>query len=140
MLKKYLIASFVVLFFIGCKNGNKKNIPGDDPTKGTIFISVDESFKPVVEQQILVYKSSNPEANIVASYKPEVDCFKDLMNDSTRMIIVAKGLSKNEMDFYENNLSFKPQFAELAYDAVSAISSTVGKLSFTNSSFTITGV
>ena len=111
-----------MFFFAGCKNENKqKNNLSDDPKQGTIYISVDESFKPVIEQQIKVYKSSNPDANIIASYKSEVDCFKDLMKDSTRMIIVAKGLSKEEIGYFENSISYKPQFAELAYDAVSVI-------------------
>jgi len=34
---------------------------------------------------------------------------------------LPKGLSKNEVSFYENKLSVPPQFAVLAYDAVAAI-------------------
>ena len=122
MLKNYLILIFVVSLFAHCANENKqKNNFDDDPKHGTIYISVDESFKPVIEQQIKVYQSSYPDAHIIVSYKSEVDCFKDLMKDSTRMIIVAKGLTKDEREYFENNISIKPQYAELAYDAVSAI-------------------
>ncbi len=117
-----VIALWSCLFFVSC-TGNKKNKINtyDTPAQGTIYISVDESFKPVIEQQIKVYHSSFPDTKIIASYKSEIDCFKDLMKDSTRMIIVAKGLSKDELNFFENKLSFKPQYAELAYDAVSVI-------------------
>ncbi len=119
------IIYFISLYFLlltSCKNKpDAGSGETDTPKKGTIYISVDESFKPVIEQQIKVYHSSYPEANIIASYKPEVECFKDLMKDSTRLIIVAKGLTKDERAFFENKLSVPPQYTELAYDAVAVI-------------------
>ncbi len=52
---------------------NNNNTPvkqaTDSPTQGTINISVDESFKPVMEEQIRMYEASFPEAKIIASYK-----------------------------------------------------------------------
>lgn len=122
MKKIIYFISLCFLLLVSCKNNRDAGyVETDTPKKGTIYISVDESFKPVIEQQIKVYHSSYPEANIIASYKPEVECFKDLAKDSTRLIIVAKGLSKNEESFYQNKLSVPPQFAALAYDAVAAI-------------------
>lgn len=122
MKKIIYFISLCFLLLVSCKNNRDAGyVETDTPKKGTIYISVDESFKPVIEQQIKVYHSSYPEANIIASYKPEVECFKDLAKDSTRLIIVAKGLSKNEELFYQNKLSAPPQFAALAYDAVAAI-------------------
>ncbi len=93
----------------------------DSPLKGKISISVDESFKPVITEQIKVYESSYPETHIEASYKSEADCFKDLNTDSTRMIIVSRGLTDEEKDYYKQKLSFKPQWDILAYDAVAVI-------------------
>lgn len=108
-----------VLLLCACKNKPSKAY--DTPRNGTIHISVDESFKPVITQQIKVYQSSFPDANIVASYKSEADCFRDLQQDSTRMIIVARGLTKQESSFYEGKLSFRPGFDILAFDAVCVI-------------------
>ena len=119
----YLNKIIVVSLFciVACNNNQHQQTQLDIPSKGTIFISVDESFKPVIEQQIRVYRASYPEANIIASYKAEVDCFKDLQQDSTRMIIVARGLNKNEADYYTAKLSYKPEDDVLAYDAVAII-------------------
>ncbi|OIR12169.1 PBP superfamily domain protein [mine drainage metagenome] len=128
MKKIIYFISVYVLLLASCKNNRDAGyVETDTPKKGTIYISVDESFKPVIEQQIKVYHSSYPEANIIASYKPEVECFKDLMKDSTRLIIVAKGLTKNETSFFENKLSVPPQFAVLAYDAVAVITNINSK-------------
>jgi phosphate transport system substrate-binding protein len=112
----------VLLFFAACKG--KEGMANDDrdtPNKGTIRISVDESFKPVIEEQIKVHHSSFPDTKIIVSYKPEVECLKDLQNDSTRMILIARGLSKQESSIFESSLGYRPQFAVLAYDAVAVI-------------------
>jgi len=101
--------------------GNHSKLYEDNPRKGTIYISVDESFRPVVEQQIKVYEASFPGTHIIASYKSEADCFRDLQRDSTRMVIVARGLTKDESVFFENKLSYRPQYDIVAYDAVAAI-------------------
>lgn len=111
-----------IAFMFSCNNVNEKESSVyDTPQKGTIFISVDESFKPVIEQQIQVYQASFPETKIIASYKSEVDCFRDLDKDSTRLIIVAKGLNQKEEDYYKGKLYFKPFYDIVAYDAVAII-------------------
>ena len=122
-MKQYNLVAwvFVVLFFVSCDSNESKNAFQDNTEEGTIRISVDESFKPVIEEQLKVHQSSFPKAHIIASYKSEADCFRDLQNDSTRMIIVARGLTEKEAEFYKSNLSYKPQYAELAYDAVALI-------------------
>ena len=76
----------VVFLFNGCSSGNV-NEPSDTLEAGTIHISADESFKPVIDSQIRVFESSYPNAKIVAHYKPEAECLKDFAVDSIRMVI-----------------------------------------------------
>lgn len=109
------------LLWGACQQPQNEHVITDTPSNGTIHISVDESFQPVIEQEIKVYESSYPNAHIIAKYEPEVDCFKDLMSDSTRMIIVARGLNKQEDSFYLNKLGFKPLFGIMAFDGVAII-------------------
>jgi len=117
----------IVFFAMACNNDDIKITSEDSPTAGTIHISVDESFKPVMEQQIKVHHSSFPNTKIEVSYKSEADCFRDLQQDSTRMVIVARGLNKQEDRFFENQLSYPVQYGELAYDAVAIIVNRAGK-------------
>jgi len=117
----------IVFFTMACNNNDIKITSEDSPTAGTIHISVDESFKPVMEQQIKVHHSSFPNTKIEVSYKSEADCFRDLQQDSTRMVIVARGLNKQEDTFFENQLSYPVQYGELAYDAVAIIINRAGK-------------
>jgi len=116
--KRLAFCLCLIFFFNDCRN---KNQAYDSPVNGKINISVDESFKPVVSEQIKVYESSYPNTQIVASYKSEADCFRDLQSDSTRMIIVSRGLTDDENEYYKQKLSFKPQWDILAYDAVDVI-------------------
>jgi phosphate transport system substrate-binding protein len=119
--KFYTVALGFLVLLMGCAEQQEKVLTTDTPTKGTIRVSVDESFKPVIEEQLRVHKSSFPETDIIVSYKPESDCFRDLQNDSTRMVIVARGLTKTEASFFENQLSYSPLYGVLAYDAVAVI-------------------
>jgi phosphate transport system substrate-binding protein len=118
--RKIASGILVVLFLTGCQGRNqRKDI--DTSNSGTIHISVDESFKPVIDSQIQVFEAIYPNAKIIAEYKPEAECFKDLIKDSTRMIIVTRGLTDQEEKFYKDSLSFYLNFDKIAYDAVAVI-------------------
>ncbi len=120
---KYLMVVSIIMavsLMVSCNN-SKVKAQTDTPQQGTIDISVDESFEPVIEEEIKVYESTYPNAHIIAHYKPEAECFKDFEKDSTRLIIVARGLEKKELDYYESLFQFRPQFSLIAYDAVAVI-------------------
>jgi len=126
MVKKYRIAFLMSLCFItfySCdNNANNKQTVTDTPTSGTINISVDESFRPVIEEAIKVYEGSFPNAKIIAHYKPEADCFRDLYSDSSnRMIIVTRGLTTKESRFYTDSLSYTPVSNRVAWDAITIV-------------------
>lgn len=111
---------FAVMFFcFSCKH--KESTKYDSTSQGTIHISVDESFKPVISEEIKVYQSSYPDAHIIASYKPEADCLRDLQNDSVRMIITAQGLTDQQGKDLEKAWGFRPNWEIVAYDAVNVI-------------------
>jgi phosphate transport system substrate-binding protein len=113
-----------VLIIAGCNRQVKKPkyIAGDDTlTSGTIQISADESFRPVIDSQIKVFLSQHPNARIIAHYKPEAECLKDLLNDSIRMVIVTRGLSEEEVKFYADTLQFTPIFGKIASDAIAVV-------------------
>ena len=107
--------------FMSC--GEKKQIKVPDSlTGGIIHISVDESFKPVMDEQIKVFESSNPDAKIIAHYKPEADCLRDILRDSaTRMVIVTRGLNRKEEKFFKDSLNYFPRWDELATDAIAIV-------------------
>jgi len=113
---------FVAAFLVSCHSGTIKKNNNDTPISGKIYISVDESFRPVIEQEIEMYEASYPEAQIVASYKSEADCFKDFFKDtSNRLIIVGRGLSRKEEKYMIDSLGYNPGCNAVASDAVTVI-------------------
>lgn len=120
----WLFSGFALLV-MGCQTGNGENEQKepkyDTPKNGRIVISVDESFKPIIDSQIKVYQASYPETEIVAYYKPEAECLKDLDVDSIRMVIVTRGLSREESEGFEEKIKFRPSWGLLAFDAVAVV-------------------
>lgn len=113
---------FVTTFLMSCISGSVKKSNNDTPTSGTIYISVDESFRPVIEQEIKMYEASYPDAHIIASYKSEADCFKDFFRDSSnRLIIVSRGLNRKEEKYMIDSLRYNPGCNAVASDAVAVI-------------------
>ncbi|HEX9509609.1 MAG TPA: substrate-binding domain-containing protein [Puia sp.] len=124
--KGLLIGIFSCLLLGGCSsNGNKTS--QETPTSGTLNISVDESFRPVIDSQIQVFESSFPNVKIIAHYKPEAECLRDLTTDSTRMVIVTRGLSHDEEKFYRDSFHLTPSQAPLAFDAIAVIVNNTSK-------------
>jgi phosphate transport system substrate-binding protein len=125
--KNHSCASVMLLILLfnmllaGCGNRSKYVIT-DSPTSGSIHISVDESFKPVIEEQIKVFEATYPGTKIIASYKSEADCFRDLYSDSAnRMVVVTRGLTASEAKFYNDSLGFSPVSDRIAADAITIL-------------------
>ena len=111
--------ALLLIFFTSCHQNVRTDT--DTVNSGTIHISVDESFKPIIDSEIQVFEALHPKAKIIADYKPEAECFKDLIKDSTRMIIVTRGLSPLEEKYYKDSLSYSPTWSRVAFDAIAVI-------------------
>jgi phosphate transport system substrate-binding protein len=103
----------------GCGGGNKT--PQETPTSGTINISVDESFRPVIDSEIKVFESSYPNAHVIPHYKAEAQCLRDLTTDSTRLALVTRPLTGEEDKFFIDSFHSEPRWGALAEDAVAII-------------------
>ena len=120
---EYTIILFLLftVTIIGCST-KKQIVPSDTPLHGIINISVDESFKPVIDEQIKMYEGSYPGTKINVHYKPEAECLKDLLNDSaTRLVIVTRGLNKNEEKYFEDSVDYVPRWDKIATDAIAVV-------------------
>lgn len=127
----YLV--FLSLFFyIGCQ---RSDAPSDTPTTGSITISVDETYQPLVQSEIDTFNKIYTYAEIKANYKPENDAFNDLLNDSIRVIVTARKLNKEELKIFEK-WEVVPRQSKIAYDAVTLI----GSLDLVDTTYTISEI
>lgn len=84
-------------FGISCTNqtdGDGK--PKETTTSGEITVAMDESLKPVMEQELNVFDSSFPKIKIHRQYLSERECFDRLFKDSARLIMTTRDLTKEE--------------------------------------------
>ena len=124
--KGILIGLGLAWLMASCGSGGNKT-PQETPTSGTINISVDESFRPVIDSQIKVFESSYPNAIIIPHYKAEAQCLRDLTTDSTRLALVTRGLTVEEEQFYRDSFHLAPTYAPLVNDAIAIIVNNTSK-------------
>jgi phosphate transport system substrate-binding protein len=119
----------LVLMASGCKPKSTDDL-ADRFNRGTIYISCDESFKPVIDQEITVYQASFPNTRIIVQYKPEADCFKDFGVDSIKMIIATRGFSEAEKQVVLDSSRISPEQETVARDLIAVIVNPAAKDSF----------
>lgn len=120
--KTFRLSGFIlmaVLVLSSCKPG-KKDKHSDTPTTGSIKISVDETFEPIIEAEIPVFESIYTRAKITPIYEPEVDAFNHLLKDSVRLIVVSRPLSIKEREFFASK-QFLPKEIKIALDGIAII-------------------
>jgi len=120
-----------VLLFAGCKSDEQKKAETPDRfDKGTIHISCDESFKPVIDEEVKVYEALYPGTKIIVHYKPEAECLKDFGVDSIRIVIATRGYSRSEEMFMIDSVHVQPAKLVVARDLIAVIVNPKAKDSF----------
>jgi phosphate transport system substrate-binding protein len=110
------------LLYTGCQNYNaEERALTDTYERGTIHVSADESFKPIIDEQVQVYESRHRDTHIIVSYKPEAECLQDMLTDSVRMIIATRGPSAAEKRTVADSLKTGLEGKILARDAIAVI-------------------
>jgi phosphate transport system substrate-binding protein len=124
---------FGLVLLVGCKSRSQVHdeLP-DRFDKGVINISCDESFKPVIDQQVAVYEALYPDTKIIVHYKPEAECFRDFGVDSIRMVIATRGYSQGEKQLMEDSLAVGPEELVVAHDLIAVIINRSSPDSFFN--------
>lgn len=110
---------FFLALLAGCNNGGDE--AHDRADSGTLHISCDESFKPVMDAQIQVYEALYPKTKIIAHYKSEADCIQDFAMDSVRLIVATRGPSAKEKEYITSKIKMGTETYTVAYDAVAVI-------------------
>jgi len=118
----YVLYACMLVLYSSCVPQKNDQLLYDSPTHGTINISIDESFKPVMEEQIAMYEASFPGTDIIPHYKPEAECLRDLFKDTTnRAIIITRGLTEKEEKFLRDSLKYLPAWNAVATDAIAVV-------------------
>ena len=116
-----ILIAAMILFASACQNQSSDKNKQNQQESRNLHISVDESFEPVIKEQIKVFESAYPDTKVIAEFKSEADCIRDLEKDSTKVVIISRELSRDETKFFDSKITYKPEFDQLAKDAIAVI-------------------
>ncbi|MBL7720680.1 MAG: substrate-binding domain-containing protein, partial [Chitinophagaceae bacterium] len=118
----FILVAMMLVFAVGCKSFKEQEDELlDNRRKGTIYISADESFKPIIDEHVKVYESNYPGTKINVDYKPEAECLKDMLIDSIRLVITTRTYHQDEKNFIVDSLRKSPRSMVVARDAIAVI-------------------
>jgi phosphate transport system substrate-binding protein len=113
------ISLFVItLELVSCMG--KNTTPPESPTRGDIKITVDESFKPLLDTEVYTFTMLYTNAKIKPQYKPEYDVVNDFMNDSIKVIVTSKKLTEDQIQ-YLRDTSIIARTTTFAWDALALV-------------------
>lgn len=119
---KFLLYPFffsVAVLFVSCKQSEaKKN--KETIIKGKTVLLVDETIKPLIEDQIAVFENTY-DAKIILEAKSEKEAMQAFLKDTSRIVVLSRELSVDEAKFFEQ-LNIKPRITKIATDAIALIS------------------
>ena len=115
----YLVG--LVFLLNSCTSNTPEEEQTDTIDSGTIYISADESFKPVIDSEIRVFEALHPKAKVIPIYKPEAECVRDFSVDSIRMVIITRRFTEQEENFMVDSFKLAPKSLDIAKDAVAVI-------------------
>jgi len=106
-------------FLLSCGGGGSGKT--DTPTSGRAFITVDESYKLILDAELDMFHYLYKDAKVTAEVKPEGDVINTLLNnDSCRAGIIARKLTEEEIAFFKAKKIY-PIETKIAIDAVAVI-------------------
>jgi phosphate transport system substrate-binding protein len=123
MLKYSKIAGLVVFVFLFAMCNQKSKNEANDETilKGAIDITVDETIKPIVEDEVTVFEGTYYDAKISIIPKSEAELINDLINQKTKVVVTARDLTQEERAKFDKS-KINPRVTPFATDAIAFIS------------------
>jgi phosphate transport system substrate-binding protein len=118
--KVFGLVAFVFLFAM-CNQKSKNESDKETILKGAIEITVDETVKPIVDDQVAVFEGTYYNAKITVKPKSEAEVINDLLDQKAKVVIVTRDLTTEEKNRFEKS-KINPRVTPFATDAIALIS------------------
>jgi len=120
-MKKINLLLFVVCGLLLTACGKQKNAKsGKWLSDDDVRIAIDETFRPIMEEELDLFGMRHPEAGLHPVFVSEHEALRLLVTDSIRACIVTRPLSEKEMRMVENH-RLRVRHHRFAYDALALI-------------------
>jgi phosphate transport system substrate-binding protein len=101
--------------------GNKsKNARTDTYASGKATIMSDESFSPIIDEELQVFHATYPDAEITPVYTNELDEMNALMKQEVHLVITARNFNEKELNYFKTN-GLQPRYFPIGYDGLAFI-------------------
>ncbi|MFC6876683.1 PstS family phosphate ABC transporter substrate-binding protein [Flavobacterium myungsuense] len=120
-----IIGVFFILFFVSCNQKSETKNTNETILTGNTTIEVDETLKPIIEDQVQIFESLY-KAKINIAAKSEKEVIQSLLNNTSRIAILSRVLTKEETTFFENK-KLIPKTTLFAKDAIALIANKNNK-------------
>jgi len=90
-----VLSVFILFAFQTCKQTQPNNYNDTKDSGEALFVS-DDSFAPILEQELYIFKNDNPKAKPTMVYKSENDVVRMLVSDSARFGFLSRDLTNDE--------------------------------------------
>ncbi|KRD11824.1 phosphate ABC transporter substrate-binding protein [Flavobacterium sp. Root901] len=123
MLKNSRFLGLIVFVFLFAMCNQKSKNQSDKETilKGSLNITVDETVKPIVEDQVAVFEGTYYDAKISITPKSEAEVINDLLNKKAKVAVTTRKLTQEEISRFEKS-KIVPRVTPFATDAIALIS------------------
>lgn len=127
-MNKHLFYSLVGLLlaigvFSSCGEKQKRNDAGrtDTTTSGAIKFASDDSFSPIIDEQVEIFNITFPKAEVTPVYTSETEAMKQLMDEKIFLAITSRSFTKNELAILHSKGYKSAKSVPIAYDGLALI-------------------
>lgn len=110
----------LLVIFASCSGSNES---GQSRTSGTATLLVDETFGPIIEEQLNVFNDEYPDAKFTLIKGSENKIIPTFLNDSVRVLIASRILTPEEKKGYLNR-GIQIKTSRFAIDGIALITNT----------------
>jgi phosphate transport system substrate-binding protein len=115
----YLILVLLFGTVVACKQTNDVKKGVDTILKGEVTILVDETLRPIIDDQVAIFESKY-DAKISLNSKSEKELMKLFLNDSSGIAVLSRTLNVEEAKIFERK-HITPKITKIGIDAIAFI-------------------
>lgn len=120
MKRVIFVGLWLSLCVLAACSSHRSGDDGQTLYSGSIRIAVDESLRPIMEEELQVYMALNPEAIVTPVYCSEVEAVNLLMKDSVRLAVTNRALTERELQVFHTR-KFFPESVRMAISGLALI-------------------
>lgn len=108
------------LVFCSCNQQKSKDARTDTYASGEMTVVCDESFSPIIDEELMVFHATYPDALVKPEYTNELDAFNALLEQKVHLIVAARNFNEKELNYFKTN-GLQPRYFPLGYDGLAFI-------------------